>query len=247
MMSMDTAINFLEQIHDGPTHIGEYFTNIFKDLPVGVAWGRPSQDKTDYFWDGCNEFEAQITGHLEPDKIIGKSAFERHLREEDAKRFIADDLSVINTGIPIFNRIYPYTPRNGHGILMSITKVPRYDINRNIIGNLGIFTNITGLGQATVGNVQAKLSKCFGDILQTFKNNKNYYLVKGVQTIRITTRQAEVLTYLSMGKTVKQIANLLDCAPSNIEDHVYRLKQKLGAHTTSALIDCFWNNPIKWF
>ena len=72
-------------------------------------------------------------------------------------------------------------------------------------------------------------------------------MVNKDRVIKLTPRQAECLTHLAMGKQIKQIAELMQCSTSNVEDHILRLREKLKVPTTAALIDCFWRNPIKWF
>ena len=88
---------------------------------------------------------------------------------------------------------------------------------------------------------------CLGDIYTFFKNTKNYYLAQKNKTYRLTKREAESLLHLSMGKTMKTTAELINCAPRTVESYVKQLKDKLGVHYKTDLADYFWNNPIKWF
>ncbi len=81
----------------------------------------------------------------------------------------------------------------------------------------------------------------------SFNTQTSYYILIHHQIFKITMRQAECLTYLSMGKTVKQIANSIGCSHRTVNDHINAMKYKLGLYSTTRLIDCFWNNPIRWF
>ena len=130
---------------------------------------------------------------------------------------------------------------------MNVTKFPTYD-SKKIVNGVVWLASATPLTRvATTINVSDMLRYHAQDISLHFQNERNYYIVVDHQTIRLTRKQAACLTYLSVGKTIKQIASLLNCATSTVEDHIDRLKQKLGVYTTPALIDCFWDNPIKWF
>ncbi len=52
--------NLLSQIHDGQTHVGEYCQNLFKGLPIGICWGKLSDDQKNTIILGCNQFEADL-------------------------------------------------------------------------------------------------------------------------------------------------------------------------------------------
>jgi DNA-binding NarL/FixJ family response regulator len=46
---------------------------------------------------------------------------------------------------------------------------------------------------------------------------------------RITERELEILEYLALGLTVKQVATRLELSPRTIDSHLARLYRKLGA------------------
>lgn len=131
MLPMDTVISVLEQIHDGKTHIGEYFSTIFESLPVGVVW----VDKNHRF-EGCNNFWTIASGVKDPELTVDKTLIDLDTcREQEAKIAIADDLDVFNFGKPQTHlRPYHFHFRNGHSILVRDIKAPIYDANKNIQG-----------------------------------------------------------------------------------------------------------------
>lgn len=239
MIQIDTAINILEQIHDGKTHIGEYLKLIFHNFPISIFW----KDK-DSVYEGLNAISADYIGYKNPDSIIGKSDLDCCLKEKEAIAFQRDDQKVMQSGKPIFNIIEPLHKRNGESQMICTTKIPVYDSEQCISGVVGFFSNISISSNIDLLHASNEHLKSF---CLSLKNTKSYYLILDDRTIKLTAKQAECLTHLAMGKTIKQISNMLECSSRTIEDHIHLLKRKLGVYSTVGLIDCFWRNPIKWF
>jgi DNA-binding CsgD family transcriptional regulator len=53
---------------------------------------------------------------------------------------------------------------------------------------------------------------------------------------RITQRQSEVLLLLAKGKSMKEVANIIDMAPGTVAFHKYRMKETLNITTNAALL-----------
>ncbi len=238
MLSQDTALGVLEQIHQGQMHMGEHLSLSFQRLPIGVFW----QSKFPIIMQGCNQVDADLLSLTYPEQIINRSMFEICPKESDALAAIRDHENVIATGKPRFNDIRTYHHKNGNCSLLCITRIPMYDPDDNIVGVAGFFHDISFVRQLSQMTAQTMVN-----LPRTFPKTKYYYITVEKETVRLSARQAECLTYLATGKTVKEIANLLGCARSTVEDHLTSLKSKLGMSTTSALINCFWCNPIRWF
>ncbi len=237
-MQIDTAITVLEQIHDGYSHIGEYFQRIFQNVPVGVFW---KDIHSTYV--GCNQHTANLAGYEHPLEMIGKTDFE-FCWQEEASKYCAGDQIVIQNNRPKLNIIEPQHQSNGKCVMIYAIKMPTYDAIGQINGVVGYFSDI--LTATNLGWLRSP-HDCLQLFSQQSENRKTYYILHEEKVICLTARQAACLTFLATGKTVKQIASTLDCAYSTTEDHIERLKQKLGVCSTAALIDCFWGNPIKWF
>lgn len=236
-MSQDQAslIYTLSQIHNGETHIGDYLKLIFRNTPVITFWY-----DTNFVVGGCNENSARAFEKSYPEDIIGKTDLDFALSDTDAACYLITNQKVIKENKPQFNVIDPMHTSDGVCTLWSTTKMPFYDVEGNILGIVGfampIHRNVEGFSNAQLLN-----------LYQSFKDGKNYYVYIHGRIVHLTTRQAEILMHLSMGKTFKEIARLIDRAVSTVEDHIDVLKRKLGVYTASELIDCFWKNPIKWF
>ncbi len=242
MLQQNASFEILQQIHNGETHMGEYLSLLFKDMPIAVCW----KDLNSVHL-GCNQVDADMCGLSHVDEMIGKTDFDVCRKEEDAIAVRTDDQMVISTGIPRFNDIRTYHHRDGQCSLMSVTKLPTYNRNKEITGVTGFFS-ITPLSKRSTKIGYLRIADfCRNDLKQCFQNGCNYFIVVNSQTINLTARQAECLTCLAMRKTIKQVASTLDCSTTTVEDHIDRLKSKLGVCTTSGLIDRFWSNPIRWF
>jgi len=70
-------------------------------------------------------------------------------------------------------------------------------------------------------------------------NIKSYQL--GNQ-LSISKKEFESLIYLVQGKTIKEIARLLNVAPKTIEFHIGNIKKKIKLHKKSQVIDFFLEN-----
>lgn len=242
IQEQDKVFDVLSQIHDGQTHIGEYLGSILKSLPIAVCW-----KDSDSIYQGCNAFQGKLLGFSHPDDIIGKNDFDFKMYEEEAEVFRLDDQQVMLTGQPSCDYI-----RSAHYITglstHRTTKFPIYDDDKKVSG-VAYFFYETALEQRKSENFEMTyLSNFFHmDLRESFRSNKNYYIIVDEQTKRLTIRQAECLTYLSIGKTTKQISNIIGCSSRTVEEHINTIKRKLGVCFTTQLIDCFWHNPIKWF
>ncbi|HYG76201.1 MAG TPA: GGDEF domain-containing protein [Planctomycetota bacterium] len=89
-----------------------------------------------------NAADQQILGVNSPEEVIGRTVFD-FFPPEIAERFHADDLEVISTGKPLFNREEPYRDKDGNLRWLSTTKVPLRDPKGIVTGLVGISRDIT--------------------------------------------------------------------------------------------------------
>lgn len=52
----------------------------------------------------------------------------------------------------------------------------------------------------------------------------------GISTNCLTRRQLEILRFLAMGDSVREVAKKLHLAPKSVEGHKYRIMKRLGIH-----------------
>lgn len=102
---------------------------------------------------GCNDNFIEYAGLENENQLIGKTDYD-YWNEEDADSFRKVDNEIIKTGQSIFNQVeYVNVPHKGKRWL-STSKVPLYNDEKEIIGTIGWFNDITEFKQ-----MQTKVSK----------------------------------------------------------------------------------------
>jgi PAS domain S-box-containing protein len=100
-----------------------------------------------YFKDEQNRFimvnKAKAAhSNVTPEEMIGKTDFD-FFPEEYARKVFEDDKEIIKTGKFIINKIEKLTGIDRSERWVSVTKVPRFDDDGNIIGTIGISRDVT--------------------------------------------------------------------------------------------------------
>ena len=80
--------------------------------------------------------------NVKPEDMVGKTDFD-FLSEEQAKKAFEDDQEILRTGKYIINKVEKLTDQSGADRWVSVTKVPRYDAEGNIIGTAGVSRDVT--------------------------------------------------------------------------------------------------------
>lgn len=117
-------------------NVREYLENVIAFIPEHVYW----KDKNGFYL-GCNDQQAKALGLSSRKEIVGKTDFDLAWSEQ-AAAIVANDQEVMRTGIP------KIAEESGHladsSWIVAIThKVPLKNKSGEIIGVLGISTNIT--------------------------------------------------------------------------------------------------------
>ena len=100
-----------------------------------------------YFKDDKNRFikvnkAKAMHSNVAPREMVGKTDFD-FLPEEQARKAFEDDEEIMRTGKFIVNKIEKLTGVDGSERWVSVTKVPRFDEENNIIGTIGISRDVT--------------------------------------------------------------------------------------------------------
>ncbi|MCI0733938.1 MAG: EAL domain-containing protein [Methylococcaceae bacterium] len=112
--------------------------NVLDTIPVRVFW----KDGDSNFL-GCNIQFAKDAGFDSPSEIIGKNDSEV-VPGSKAERYRADDLIVLNSGIPKLNYEETRIGRSGEGYRwLRTNKIPLLDTEGKIFGVLGCYEDIT--------------------------------------------------------------------------------------------------------
>ena len=100
-----------------------------------------------YFKDSENKFvmvnKAKAAhSNVKPEEMIGKTDFD-FLTEKEAEKAFNDDEEIMKTGKFIINKIEKLTNVDSSVRWVSVTKIPRFDEEGNIIGTMGISRDVT--------------------------------------------------------------------------------------------------------
>jgi len=83
-----------------------------------------------------------VHSNVKPEEMIGKTDFD-FLPEEEARRAFEDDEELLKARKFVINKVEELTGVDGSERWVSVTKVPRFDDEGNIIGTVGISHDIT--------------------------------------------------------------------------------------------------------
>jgi PAS domain S-box-containing protein len=110
---------------------------ILDTIMVRVFWKNPELK-----FQGCNKAFASDAGFVDPEELLGKDDFDMVWREQ-AEKFRADDLNVINNNQPLMSIEEVQTGPDGKQKWVRTTKIPLKDGRGEVIGVLGTYLDIT--------------------------------------------------------------------------------------------------------
>lgn len=113
------------------------FRTIFDHLPDAIYVKDLKFRKT-----LTNNADLKNMGCVKEEEVLGKTDFD-FFDNQSAVAFYNDDKSVVETGIPVFNREESFVDKDGHRNWLLTTKIPFVDNDGNISGIIGVGRNIT--------------------------------------------------------------------------------------------------------
>jgi PAS domain S-box-containing protein len=157
----------LEQQH-------ELLSTLLENIPDSVYF----KDKKNQFI-LVNKAKAEHS-HVTPEEMIGKTDYD-FLADEEAKQLFTDDTTILNSGKPIINKIEKLTYPDGTEKWISVTKIPRYNRQGNVIGTMGISRDVTDWKKAELRSARERellytLIESIPDSIY-FKDSKNRFIL----------------------------------------------------------------------
>jgi len=116
----------------------ELLANVISNIPYFIFW----KDRNSIYL-GCNGKFAEIAGVDSPEQITGKSDYELGWDTKQADFFAKFDRKVIETGEPFVDLEEVFVREDSKESVFLTSKVPLKDAYGNVIGLLGIYTDIT--------------------------------------------------------------------------------------------------------
>lgn len=116
--------------------------SVIQTAPIRVFW----KDR-DFRFIGCNTRFAEDAGYASPEELVGKTDYDM-IWTELAEQIRTDDIAVMDSGIPKIDRECFCKTAGGKSLWLSVSKVPLRDNDGQIIGVLGVYSDITAKKQA---------------------------------------------------------------------------------------------------
>jgi len=203
---------------------------LFDQMPG--AWG--CKDEKSVFMYANDEY-GKIVGLKHHYEVIGRTDFDMPCETVNcAHLFQMQDKEVVLTSQRM--RILDIHPFAGHEWRAYIfTKAPLIDENNKVVGTIFHGVNITNTSMIELGSILSKISDNKSKI--ELLGQSSYLLGNNLNKLRLSDRQAEILFYILRGKTIKQIALLLNISPRTTEDYLEQLKNKFNVMNKYELID----------
>lgn len=113
-------------------------TNIVSNVPHSIFW----KDKNSVYL-GCNDNFAKAAGIKNPADVIGKTDYDLPWKKREADSYRKFDKEIVSKGLPILNIEEPVRQADGKEAIVLTSKVALRNVDGEVIGILGIFTDIT--------------------------------------------------------------------------------------------------------
>jgi len=120
----------------------DLLSHILANIPAFVFW----KDRNSTYL-GCNETFARSAGVGCPEGIVGKTDHDL-VWKDDAEAYRQDDRRVMDSGKPLLAFEETQATKDGGQITILTSKVPLRDTSGEVVGVLGVYTDITELKQA---------------------------------------------------------------------------------------------------
>lgn len=132
-----------KRVHDELCVQKELLDNIIDHVPASIFW----KDRQLVFL-GCNQALANQAGFDRPAEMIGKTDYDLPWKKEEADFFRACDRQVMASAQPMLDIEETQQQAGGRQATLLTSKVPLTNRAGDVVGLLGIFTDITERKQA---------------------------------------------------------------------------------------------------
>lgn len=127
---------YLQKEKDELSKVNELLEKIFENAPTIIFW----KDKEGKYL-GCNSRFLELMNIKSKDELLGKKDSSFDVKENSD--YMNDDMIVMKTKIPKLNYIETITVENSKTKILNTSKVPLYGNDNEVIGVLGVITDIT--------------------------------------------------------------------------------------------------------
>ncbi len=121
----------------------DFFLTLLNHLPVHIFW----KDQQGVYL-GCNNIFAESLGLTSAEEVIGKTDYDLPVKKSSSDQFRKDDQEILESLQPKLNIEEKQVLADGREVYLITKKVPLWDSQKNIIGVLGVYSDITKLKTA---------------------------------------------------------------------------------------------------
>lgn len=116
----------------------DFVVELLEQLPSRIFW----KDLNGVYL-GCNRSFATSLGLASPQEIVGKTDYDLPTTKEQSDAFRLDDQEVMTSRNPKLNIEEEQTLPDGRTITLLTNKVPLFNRDNNLVGILGIYSDVT--------------------------------------------------------------------------------------------------------
>lgn len=187
-----------KRAHDELQAQKDLLDNIINHVPASIFW----KDR-DLIYLGCNKVLARQAGYADPSEMIGKTDYDMAWKKEEADFFRECDRKVMESGEAMLNIEEPQLQADGKEATLLTSKVPLTDRDGNVIGLLGVFTDISErkrLQEQSAADLQrekVELLQLKAEVEEAFRR-KNEFIAKMSHEIRTPMNSIIGMTELAL-------------------------------------------------
>lgn len=257
-----TGQNFPERlpIRHYVDELSNCFKNIILQMPCYVYW-----KDLNFRYTYCNELTAEILGFKTVEEVIGKTDYDFGWDPKLVDEYRRIDVEIIQTGEPKLGFEEKLFKDNKEYNLL-VNKMPLFNKNGGVIGIIGITVDITDRKEAEKLKLETQAQQVTIDAQQNIKkfidtiqnaiqvyrfnsvnrksNVNNRILANIPPNIKLTKRENEILFYMSLNKSPKEISTILSSSgnkpvsANTIQSIINKqLYPKFNVHNASHLLE----------
>ena len=182
----------------------------------------------------ANNYTAKLFGYKNVDELLGNDAYDIRCRAvECADSFIQQDTYVVQNNHKLtMLDIHGYADHKETVFLANKTPFIQ---NEKIVGSICQCTN---LQPEFLGRIAGCLIKSDEKYYKKSQKSERTYTVDNILTMSgLAKRELDCVFYILRGKTMKEIAKILNISWRTVESYVFRIKAKWNCETKKQIIE----------
>ena len=129
-------------------------------------------------------------------------------------------------------------------MMLDYARKTETDIQERVVSNLR--SNILGIVDVLKKQELAKSTQDLVELLETTTLNLAHPIARNLesQLLKLTAREIQLANFIRLGKTTKELVELLNISKKTVESHRDNLRKKLGIHNKKINLRTFLNSEF---